>query len=279
MLEKDIENLIAAHPDDFFPGEGLTLIQQQYPVKGEKMDILFEDKFKRRIIVEVKSGVLQREDAGQIVEYYGLLKNIDKESILELILCANIIPPERVTFLENAGISCKVVTHQKIRNVAAKYKYILKNDPEDLFDDVSVWIFQGNPKIYDMVSAMGDTDIGNHVHWTVNQHFNKIHKGHLVLLWMSGPEAGIYALARVESEPGMMEEFPGENKYWFTEKEDRIALRVRMSIIRRFVNQPILRETLKGIPELSQLSILKHSQGTNFPVSDSEWMIINQLMT
>lgn len=32
MIEKDIENLIARYPDDFFPDEGFRLIRQQYPI-------------------------------------------------------------------------------------------------------------------------------------------------------------------------------------------------------------------------------------------------------
>lgn len=295
MLEKDIENLIAQHPDEFFPGEGFRLIGQQVEVKRKKIDILFEDKFKRQIIVEVKRGLLPRDAAGQVMEYYGLLIEEQEKQSFELILCANNIPPERVKWLENAGIGCKVIPAQRIRDLALKYDYTFIDDQtshkpsrttgttlpkiiENGSKETTVWIFQGNPNIYDILNSLDDNEVGNLMHWSVNQHFNKIHKGHLVLLWMSGPEAGIYALARVECEPGMMEEFPGEKKYWYTEKEEKVALRVRMAILRRFVNQPILRETIKGIPELSQLSILKHSQGTNFPVRDSEWMIINSLM-
>ncbi len=270
------------------------MIGQQVEIKGKRIDILFEDKLNRHIIVEIKRGLLTREAPGQVMEYYGLLKGEEQERSYELILCANVIPPERTTYLENSGIGCKAVPAQRIREVAAKYNYSFIDDqpkPPDVkplpgaippitdqSEDVSVWIFQANPNIYDVMNALDDDEIGNLMHWTVNQNAKKIHKGHLVLLWMSGPEAGIYALARVESEPGFMKEIPSEKKYWFDKKGSEVALYVRMSIIRRFVNQPILRKTLMQIPELSQLSILKQSQGTNFAVRDSEWMIINSLM-
>jgi RecB family endonuclease NucS len=100
MLEKDIENLIAQHPEEIFPGEGFILKGQQVVIEGRRLDIQFEDKHKRQIIVEVKRGILTRDASGQIAEYYGLLKNANKENIFELILCANIIPKERRTFLE-----------------------------------------------------------------------------------------------------------------------------------------------------------------------------------
>jgi len=106
MLEKDIENLIASHPKDFFPKEEFTLISQQHTVQRRRIDILFEDKYGRLIIVEVKRGILSREASGQIIEYYGLLKNQFPERSIELILCANTIPNERKSFLENVGIEC-----------------------------------------------------------------------------------------------------------------------------------------------------------------------------
>ena len=97
MFEKDIENLLANYPDEFFPGEGFKLINQQFIIEGRRLDLLFEDKHERQIVVEVKRGILTREASGQIAEYYGLLKNANLEKNYELILCANIIPPERRT--------------------------------------------------------------------------------------------------------------------------------------------------------------------------------------
>jgi RecB family endonuclease NucS len=79
MLEKDIENLIAQYPDELFPDEGFKLIGQQIVIEGRRLDILFEDKHKRQVIIEVKRGILTRDSSGQIAEYYGLLKNLNKD--------------------------------------------------------------------------------------------------------------------------------------------------------------------------------------------------------
>jgi hypothetical protein len=300
MLEKDIENLIANYPDEFFPGEGLKLIDQQFVIEGRRLDVLFEDQHQRKVIVEVKRGILTREASGQIAEYYGLLKYANKEDIYELILCANVIPKERRTFLETIGIECKELGVRQITELAKKYDYKFIDDQsafstpsiEDVRkhtqlpkaitslskDDISVWIFQGNPNRYDILNALSDKDIGNTIHWLVRQHKNKVHKGHLVLLWMSGSEAGIYALARVECEPSLMKENEPEKRYWLSETEKELEVRVRLSVLKRLINKPILREELLKIPELSKLSILRQFQGTNFPVKDSEWNIIYQLM-
>ena len=104
MLEKDIENLIAKYPDEFFPNSGFKLIGQQIRLGNKYADIIFEDKVKRKIIVEVKRGILTRDAAGQVMEYYGLLKETNPDDIIELVLCANIIPPYRKRFLEISGI-------------------------------------------------------------------------------------------------------------------------------------------------------------------------------
>lgn len=304
MLEKDIENLIAQYPDELFPDEGFKLIGQQIVIEGRRLDILFEDKHKRQVIIEVKRGILTRDSSGQIAEYYGLLKNSNKEKIYELILCANVIPKERRTFLETIGIECKELGIVQITELARKHDYkflddqstfatstiedirrynqnteaLIENVIPDSDDEISVWVFQGNPKRYDILNALNDKKIGNTIHWLVKQNKNKIHKSHLVLIWMSGKEAGIYAIARVECEPTLLKEKEPERKYWIGDEVSIVENRVRLSIIKRLVNKPILKEDLLKIPELSKLSILRQFQGTNFPVRDSEWKILCQLV-
>ncbi len=304
MLEKDIENLIAAHPEEFFPGEGFKLLGQQITIEGRRLDILFEDKHRRQIIVEVKRGILSRDSSGQIAEYYGLMKNANKDKNYELILCANIIPKERKTFLEAIGIECKELGILQITELAKKFNYKFIDDQsaftgskiEDLkrynpsqievpnltesnvTDDVSIWIFQGNPNKYDILNALSDNEIGNTIHWLVNQHKTKIHKGHLVLLWMSGKESGIYALARIECEPTMMKENTPEKKYWLDESVSDLKSRVRLTILKRLINKPLLKSEIIQIPELANLSILRQFQGTNFPVKNTEWDILSQFI-
>ncbi len=296
MLEKDIENLIAEHPDEIFPKEGFSLIGQQYAIEGRRIDILFEDKLGRKIIVEVKRGILSREASGQISEYYGLLKSKNQDEFYEMVLCANVIPKERRLFLANIGIECKELGISKISQLARKYDYTFLDDrasfgedthlkitenstsdisPED--EDISVWIFQGNPNRYDILNSLSDNDIGNNIHWLVNQYKKKITKGNLGLIWMSGAEAGIYALTRIESNPSLMRDFPAENKYWI-QPEKVEAIRVEMTILRRLLNRPILKKRLLETDGLANLSILNRFQGTNFPVKNSEWQIISQLL-
>ena len=297
MLEKDIENLIAKYPDEIFPNEQFQLIGQQVNIEGKKIDILFKDKVNRNIIVEVKRGILTREASGQIAEYFGLLKSQNINEIYEMVLCANVIPPERKVFLEHIGIECKELGVSFITELASKYDYTFIDDKPSYStdypknnnkivsqiinednNDISVWIFQGNPNRYDVLNSLSDKEIGNRIHWLVNQHRRKIRKGHLGLIWMSGSEAGVYAVTRIESDPALMIEFEAERKYWVDSSENTEAIRVEMVVIKRMINKPLFKKNLKNINGLRDLSILRQYQGTNFPVKNSEWRIISELL-
>jgi len=128
MLEKDIENLLASYPDEFFPNAGFKLMDQQVRLGKYYADIIFTDKHSRKIIVEVKRGTLSRDAVGQIIDYYGLVKEQEPKQCIELILCANIIPPERRKFLEIIGIECKELDISLLEKIAKKYNYKFLNE-------------------------------------------------------------------------------------------------------------------------------------------------------
>jgi len=294
MLEKDIENLLARYPNEFFGGEDLELIGQQITIFARRMDIVFKDKHGRKIIVEVKRGILTREASGQIAEYYGLMKQEDEDQICELVLCANIIPKERAKFLEAIGIECLEVGIARLSSIAMKYGYTfldsesqesenINSKPNEERIDTSeinggVWIFQANPSRYDILNALGDSEIGNKTHWLVNQHKAKIKQGDLALLWMSGSEAGIYGITRVECNPMLLAENEAEKKYWLESGTVEMKLRVRLTMLRNLVNTPLLKSRIQSQEGLENLSILRQHQGTNFPVSTQEWDIISSMI-
>lgn len=288
MLEKDIENLIANYPDEFFPKSGFKLIGQQVKLGKCFADILFEDKHNRKIIVEVKRGILSRDASGQVMEYYGLLKSQNFDDVIELVLCANIIPPERRTFLEISGIECKELGINLINQVAERVNYQFINSPiktkvvttnEELPISDRVWIFQANPQRYDIINALADDEIGEEMHWLVNQHKKEINKGDIGILWLSGKEAGIYAITEILTNPTIMGEPDAEKKYW-TDSEDKEGekLRVKMRIIKNMLNSPLTKEKIKLANGLQYMSIFLNPRGTNFPVKSDEWNIIRDLI-
>lgn len=288
MLEKDIENIIARYPNEIFPDSDFKLIGQQIRLGKCYADIIFEDKFKRKVIVEVKRGILSRDATGQVMEYYGLLKSEQPESIIELVLCANIIPAERKKFLEAIGIECKELGINSINSIAVKYNYQFLDSEKEakkagklqnniIPESDNVWIFQANPNRYDILNALSGEEMGSEIHWLVNQHKNEISKGHLGLIWLSGKESGIYAVTEIVTDPKLMREPISEEKYWIDAiDKDSEKLRVKMRILENLVNNPVSKNTIKETPGLEKMSIFRYSQGTNFPVSIDEWNLLRQ---
>jgi len=129
------------------------------------------------------------------------------------------------------------------------------------------------------MNALADDEIGNEIHWHVNQHKADIKKGHLGIIWLSGKEAGIYVITEILTDPKILKEPDSEKKYWAdsSDKEDN-KLRVKMKIISNLLKNPISKETIKSTKGLENLSILRYYQGTNFPVEINEWTEISKLI-
>jgi len=296
MLEKDIENLLAKYSDEFLPNYNLRFVGQQVKLGTVYADIVFENQRGDMVIVEIKRGVLRREAIGQIIEYYGMLKQQESNKNILLILVANVIPKEMTVFLkERLGIEFIEIPASKIREVARKYTYhfldaekpeslkeiretVGKLDTEAYLEKSKVWIFQTKPQRYDILNAIADKELEEDV-WEVNRYKNQIHAGDICLIWMSGKEGGIYAVGEITSNPEFMVESPTSAKYWrYDSDRSQKWLRVKYKYKLKLVNNPIMREELKSIPKLQNMEIFVQPQGTNFRVTSDEWEIILDLL-
>jgi glycerate kinase len=165
MLEKDIENLLASYPDEFFPNAGFKLMDQQVRLGKYYADIIFTDKHSRKIIVEVKRGTLSRDAVGQIIDYYGLIKEQEPKQCIELILCANTIPPERRKFLEITGIECKELDISLLEKIAKKYNYKFLDElkvetNKEINHKIEIGINRVIPDAENVIIPMADSDEG-----------------------------------------------------------------------------------------------------------------------
>ncbi|OCB74002.1 WYL domain-containing protein [Flavobacterium crassostreae] len=91
---------------------------------------------------------------------------------------------------------------------------------------INYWIFQGNPKFYDVVGSLQNELLTT---WKVATHKDKIKKGDKVILWLTGENSGCYALAKVTSDVGRISASQEEIKYYKTgydENEDRVAIEI-----------------------------------------------------
>src|SRR5688572_21629023 len=100
MTERDMEDLIAAHPDDFFVGHKLTLKGRQKSFAGVgRFDLLFEDQFQTNILMELKARPAKYEDATQVATYKDELERQGEKNIL-MWLVAPQVPTHVREFLD-----------------------------------------------------------------------------------------------------------------------------------------------------------------------------------
>lgn len=134
----------------------------------------------------------------------------------------------------------------------------------------NVWIFQGNPKYYDFFSEFHDESI-TEGWWTVTNNKEQIIKGDIGLIWISGSDAGIYAIIEILNKPEYREDSEKLKKYWnipsdAANKEWRVQYKYIIKL-----KKPILKTEIILIDSLKDLTIIKAPQGTNFLVTREEW--------
>jgi len=140
--EKDFEDIICKWPE--LIEDGLILKGRQITLFGRRLDILFEDKFKRKLIIELKVGPIKDEDIGQILSYEGMLLSSEDPTI-RIMLVGNRVPPNIQRSLDHHGIAWKAITFLELKEFLNS-----KNDVTflKLFNDEVVKI-QSSAKLLD----------------------------------------------------------------------------------------------------------------------------------
>lgn len=144
--------------------------------------------------------------------------------------------------------------------------------------DISVpahWIFQGNPKYYNVVGAISNLDT---ITWAVNQYTKQIKIGDKAYIWLSGSDGGIIAAGTILCSP--------ENKVPETEDPYRVGdlidqkpyLGVDIKIERKLVDTIIKRTVLLSDGRTKGMSIMKFHSATNFPVTKEAVAVIESII-
>lgn len=119
ISEKDFEDIVCKYPE--LIEEGLILKGRQVTLYGRRMDILFEDKFKRKLIVELKSGPIKDEHIGQILSYEGMILSADNPTIRTMLIGSR-VPPNIQRSLDHHGIAWKELTFTALKDFLNKRK-------------------------------------------------------------------------------------------------------------------------------------------------------------
>jgi hypothetical protein len=128
MIEKDMEDLIAAFPDDFFPRKHFVLVGRQQSFSGVgRFDLLFEDEFKSTILMELKARTLKYEDATQVARYRDELKRNGCRNIV-MWLVAPQVPTSVREFLDDKGIEYSEIHVSEFRRVAERHAFVIQSE-------------------------------------------------------------------------------------------------------------------------------------------------------
>jgi hypothetical protein len=139
-----------------------------------------------------------------------------------------------------------------------------------------VWIFQANPKFYRILEALQHLD---RMQFLTNRYKDRIHVGDIVLLWMSGNHAGIYAHARVVEGVADRKSDGDDAAFWADPSIGATTKpRVVLAVEKRFLGNPLLKTIIAATEGLANLMILRQPNGTNFPVDADAWELLRPLL-
>lgn len=153
--------------------------------------------------------------------------------------------------------------------------HLATNWPEftqlDREEAVKYWIFKSNPQYYKAVDALRDQAVHN---WRVPTHQQAIKKGDKVILWITGAEAGCYALATVNSDVDWIKD--KVSPYWVNKtKEHEEYTGCDLLIDYSLVDCPILQTQITDNENLTNLHI--GQQGRIFSATAQEYMELERL--
>jgi hypothetical protein len=112
LHEKDFEDILSEYPD--LIEEGLKLKGRQVTLYGRRIDLLFEDRFGRQLLVELKAGPIKDEHIGQILSYEGMLLSHENPTI-RVMLIGTRVPPNIQKSLDHHGIAWREISHSRLR--------------------------------------------------------------------------------------------------------------------------------------------------------------------
>lgn len=140
-------------------------------------------------------------------------------------------------------------------------------------DSVNYWIFQGNPKIYDVIRALKDNILKT---WSVTRHKDKIKIGDKVILWVAGKRSGCYALCTVTSEIINRADDPIEQRYYTDKSQNKPHDKVEIEIDYNLWDKPILTETIENNPIFKDIK--RGIQGTNFTATKEQYEVFLEMV-
>jgi hypothetical protein len=142
-----------------------------------------------------------------------------------------------------------------------------------------VWLFQANPRYYNLAEQVQTLQPGSDDTWTVTRYRGEMRPGDRVLLWQAGQDAGIYAIAELTGTPAEHTYKPDETPSWVGASGDQPTTEWRVALrYTQILSEPIRKATLLEHPILQKILVLRAPTGTNFAVSGEEWDALQEIL-
>jgi hypothetical protein len=128
VSEKTMEDAICNDPEKYLGEKGLKLIKRQFSIGECRYDLLFEDRYGGKLIVELQKGTLDRDHFLRIM-YYQLEYRVKyPNEFTDLWVIANRIPYDKRNKLDSLGIKWKEIAESEFGDTIGSH-----TDP-DKFD-------------------------------------------------------------------------------------------------------------------------------------------------
>ncbi len=137
------------------------------------------------------------------------------------------------------------------------------------------WIFQGNPKYYDIIGAVTDLDV---LTWSTKQYQNQIKEGDRAYIWMSGPEGGVVASGIIQCDPEKRES-DNTDPYAITDKfrTGEIVV-VDIELRHKITDAIISKATFLADERLKKVSILSFANATNYKLTAEQADVLDSII-
>lgn len=123
----------------------------------------------------------------------------------------------------------------------------------------NTWLLQAVPAQYDLEKALKQYRYDD---WRFSRYQQEVQIGDRLIFWKAGERRGIYGLGNVVSD---LHQRPNGEMAVDVEYTGRLQ-------------EPLLYETLQDHPLLSQMYVMRQTQGSNFRTSTEEWLALEPLL-
>ncbi len=111
LSERLFEDILVKYPE--LIEDKVKYIGRQVNYFGKRIDILFEDRYNEKLIIELKRGNLKRDALSQVLEYEGYILS-EKDPSARVMIIANRIPFNLKKAMDHHGIEYKEITQKHL---------------------------------------------------------------------------------------------------------------------------------------------------------------------